>query len=150
MKFKVQRKWKVADDSPTEEHITIDNEIWQVLETPNGFVKLLNAYLDTRQNRTVVRVNVNSVPINASMILCQFWFDEKSAPLIVQPSEIGKMISEFLLSFLKKMSKLITFQKNMIPAWKIHISSNVLWKASKHFQFQCRWHQSLVTTRRIT
>lgn len=92
----VIRNVKKCGRFPKEEHITIDNVIWQVMETSNGFVKLLNAYLDTRQNRTVVRVNVNSVTINESMIFCQFWFDENPAPYVVQASEVFSMWCEFL------------------------------------------------------
>lgn len=80
---------------PKEEHITIDNLIWQILETPKGFVKILNAYLDERQNKTVVRVNVNSVEINTTMIFCQFWFDETSPPFVVQASEVHRIRSKY-------------------------------------------------------
>jgi hypothetical protein len=43
---------------PQEQDITIDNIIWQVLSIPKGFYKLMNAYLDTRENKTIVRVSL--------------------------------------------------------------------------------------------
>lgn len=76
---------------PQQKHIKVDNVVWQVLETPYGTVKLLNAYLDTRQNRTVVRVNANSMKMNTTMIFCQFWFNEDSPPRVVQASETVRM-----------------------------------------------------------
>jgi hypothetical protein len=78
---------------PREEDITIDNTIWQVLEIPRGDVKLMNAYLDDRQNQTFVRINVNSVSLNLSRddIYCQFWFDDKTQPTVVKASDYTLM-----------------------------------------------------------
>lgn len=83
---------------PKEEHIRIDNVTWQVFETPIGLIKLLNAYLDTRQKQSFVRVNTNFVPSNQSVltIFCQFWFDENLPPFVVQASEILIMWRKFL------------------------------------------------------
>jgi hypothetical protein len=69
--------------------VPVDNEIWQLLELPNGFVKLLNAYLDTRENKKLVRINVVGIHIDIKTdpIYCQFWFDDESAPYVVQPDE---------------------------------------------------------------
>jgi hypothetical protein len=82
---------------PKEQDITFDNTIWQVLEIPRGFVKLMNAYLDERQNQTVVRINANSIPLNISQdnIYCQFWFDDETQPLIVKASEYMLMWSKY-------------------------------------------------------
>jgi hypothetical protein len=82
---------------PSEQDITLDNTIWQVLEISRGFVKLMNAYLDERQNQTVVRINANSIPLNISQdnIYCQFWFDDETQPLIVKASEYALMWSTY-------------------------------------------------------
>jgi hypothetical protein len=78
---------------PAETDIFIDNTVWQVLQLPKGFVKILNAYLDTRPNqgvnKTVVRLNVNSVMLNKSDIFfCQFWYDGKSEPTVVNATDV--------------------------------------------------------------
>ena len=76
---------------PEEKHIMIDNVVWQVLELPErGFVKILNAYLDQRQNQTVVRINVNSPPLEnqEDILYCQFWFANNLQPYIVKTSNI--------------------------------------------------------------
>jgi hypothetical protein len=79
---------------PMEEHITIDNLIWQVMEHPKGLVKILNAYLDLRQNKSVVRINVNSAELNNSDIFyCQFWFDDVT-PVVVKATDILGMRRE--------------------------------------------------------
>lgn len=71
---------------PQERDIFVDNVIWQVLQTPRGFLKLLNAYLDTRFNKRIVRVNVSSYVLNkkSDLIFCQFWFDDQSGPYVVR------------------------------------------------------------------
>lgn len=80
---------------PTEEHVVIDNLYWQILELPKGFLNILNAYLDLRQNKSVVRINVNSVLLNESNVFyCQFWYDEVSPPAVVKASEVLLMWSE--------------------------------------------------------
>jgi hypothetical protein len=78
---------------PEEQHILIDNVVWQALELPNGFVKLLNAYLDTRHNKSVVRINVNGIELKneSDTIFCQFWFDGSTHPYVVKPSAIDLM-----------------------------------------------------------
>lgn len=78
---------------PKEEDLLIDNTIWQVLDYQKGFVKILNAYLDTRPDRgvnsTVIRLNVISKMLNESDIFyCQFWFDGKPDPTVVNATEV--------------------------------------------------------------
>ena len=80
---------------PTSEHVTVDNLYWQVLEHSRGFLKLMNAYLDQRQSKSVVRINVNSVVIKETDTFhCQFWFDDKSPPMIVKATEVLLMWGE--------------------------------------------------------
>jgi hypothetical protein len=87
---------------PQEEHITIDNIIWQVLAIPKGFYMLMNAYLDERYNETLVRVSVIGKPIyiQNDEIYCQFWFDElpETQPTVVKATEYFTMFprSKFL------------------------------------------------------
>lgn len=102
---------KACGRFPTEEHITIDNEIWQLMQLPKGFVRILNAYLDTRQNESVVRLNVNSVQINISdNFFCQFWFNDVIEPTVVAATEVLSMWGKvklfmFLLGNLDHYSK---------------------------------------------
>ena len=99
-------KNKVCSRYPEERDIFIDNLIWQVLETPKGFVQLLNAYLDTRWNQTVVRVNANGPHFNKEndTIFCQFWFDKASPPYVVRASDFQ------ILWVLRKSSSENTFE----------------------------------------
>lgn len=81
---------KTCGRFPEKKDISIDNVIWQILELKNGFVKILNAYLDTRQNKTVVRINVNSIDlkIERDNIFCQFWFEgSEEQPVVTQATE---------------------------------------------------------------
>jgi hypothetical protein len=96
--FLNRNEFTICGRFPQEEHITVDNTIWQVLEISKGFVKILNAYLDTRQNKTVVRINVNSVNLTESDIFyCQFWYDGSSNPIIVRATETLLMWGELFL-----------------------------------------------------
>lgn len=93
---------------PQEEDIFIDNIVWQVFETPMGFIKLLNAYVDRRWNQTDIIINGNG-PKTAwhprrMKVFCQFWFDDTSEPLIVNASTIQSLWVDrklFSLRFLK-------------------------------------------------
>lgn len=73
-----------------DEDIFTDNLIWQVLEIPRGFVRLLNAYLDGRNNKTIVRINASGIRLDfdKDKIFCQFWSENSTAePYVVQASE---------------------------------------------------------------
>lgn len=74
---------------PEKENINFDNQIWQILKLSNGVVKILNAYLDTRQNQSIVRFNVNSfdIKIRRDKIFCQFWFERSSQPIVTIATE---------------------------------------------------------------
>lgn len=78
---------------PKEEDILIDNIVWQVLQMPQGFVKFLNAYLDLREKKPVVRINANGMFLNISfdIIYCQFWYDGVVNPIITRASEYKLM-----------------------------------------------------------
>jgi hypothetical protein len=71
---------------PADSEIIRDNEFWQEMKMSNETVKLFNAYLDTRMNKTFVRVNVNSIHLNIThdTIFCQFWFEEYTKPYVVK------------------------------------------------------------------
>jgi hypothetical protein len=80
---------------PSDEDVTIDNLYWQVLEVQKGFINILNAYLDTRENKSVVRINVNSVPLEKSdEFYCQFWSDDTSSAGTVKATEVLLMWGE--------------------------------------------------------
>jgi hypothetical protein len=86
---------KTCGRFPTEDQILIDNLCWQVLENYGSSVSILNAYLDLRQNKSVVRINVNSKVLNSyDTFYCQFWFDGSERPKIVQSNEVVLMWSE--------------------------------------------------------
>lgn len=74
---------------PSEKDILIDNVMWQILELEVGFLKLLNAYYDSRWNGTFVKINVNGPEINIQKhkIFCQFWIDEGVGPIVVEASK---------------------------------------------------------------
>lgn len=106
----IKNETKTCGRFPQEEDVTVDNLIWQVLQLPKGFVKILNAYLDTRQNKTVVRINVNSVILSKfDVFYCQFWFDDdlnketgKSNPTVVKATEVLLMWGDSGKLFLGK------------------------------------------------
>ena len=80
---------------PHEKDIFIDNMIWQVMEHPKGFVKIYNAYLDRRFNKTIVKVNVNGplLSIKLDKIYCQFWLDADTVePIIVRAVDFQLMM----------------------------------------------------------
>lgn len=85
----LQIKKKSCGRFPTEKEILVENLVWQVLETSKGFIKILNAYLDQRQLKTVVRINVNGIGLNISTdeIYCQFWQNDHSEPYVVKATE---------------------------------------------------------------
>jgi hypothetical protein len=86
---------KTCGRFPEKDHINVDNVIWKILELQNGFVKILNAYLDLRQEQSIVRVNVNSIDleIERDQIYCQFWFEgsESSEPQVTLATEFTLM-----------------------------------------------------------
>jgi hypothetical protein len=92
------REDKICGRFPTEAQITVDNLFWQILELPKGFVNILNAYVDLRQNKSVVRVNVISFELNVNVtdvIHCQMWFGEEKSPKVVRAREVLLIWSEF-------------------------------------------------------
>ena len=96
-------KFKSCARFPEENEIFIDNLVWQLFETKGGFVKLLNAHLDTRWNSTVVRVNANGPKINFAedSIYCQFWIDSKTPPLVIKVTETISLWTKCELRFEK-------------------------------------------------
>jgi hypothetical protein len=64
--------------------IILDNVIWQVMKTRRGRINLLNAYLDSRFNRKVVRINALGPNFNETYrdIHCQFWFDDGKVKVV--------------------------------------------------------------------
>lgn len=85
---------------PKDEIVVTDNIFWQILETSNNFINIFNAYLDLRQNKSVVRIIANSRQINnTDNFHCQFWVDEYTEPQIVKVSEVLLMWGEKKTSF---------------------------------------------------
>jgi hypothetical protein len=83
---------------PQKQHITVDNIIWQHLKIAKGFYKLMNAYLDERENRTIVRVSMigDRLNVETDAIYCQFWFDElpEAQPIVVRATQFFMMWPE--------------------------------------------------------
>ena len=83
---------------PPEEDILVDHVIWQALQTAKGSYKLLNAYFDDRQNKTVVRVIMMGDQLNVTKdeFYCQFWLDEEpdSIPVVVKATQNIKIWSD--------------------------------------------------------
>lgn len=89
----VDRRSKTCGRYPQESDILFDNINWQVLDTPAGMIKLLNAYMDRRFNETVVKINSNGPKVYAHTlnIFCQFWMSDTSVPYIVRSMEIQSL-----------------------------------------------------------
>jgi hypothetical protein len=97
---KLRRQFNTCGRYPTEKDITVDNLYWQILSHSKGLVNILNAYLDLRQNKSVVRINVISHFINNSdTFYCQFWFNGTNTPLVVKATDVLQMWSEFVREF---------------------------------------------------
>lgn len=82
---------------PDENNLVYDNAIWQTLKTVRGSVKLLNAYLDTRENNAAIRVNGNaeSLDITIDTIHCQFWDETSKIMYVVKATAFIPMPEEF-------------------------------------------------------
>ena len=86
-------KYERCGQFPREEYILWENAIWQVAQTSKGFVKLLSAHLDTRFNKTHVKVFANGPSLSNRkrqfQLFCQFWYEnDVTKPFIVLASEI--------------------------------------------------------------
>jgi hypothetical protein len=82
---------------PDEKDLFIDNFIWQILQSPSGHLRFLNAYLDTRPSKAVVRINSNGpkVYLEKIKVFCQFWYEkhnEKAELRVVQASEVQTLV----------------------------------------------------------
>jgi hypothetical protein len=78
---------------PQKKHITIDKLYWQVFNsTSKGLYKLMNAYLDTREQLMIVRVSVigDDLANTTDSIFCQFWFDDlpESQPVVLKATQV--------------------------------------------------------------
>ena len=83
----------VCSQFPQEKDLLIDSEVWQVFDTINGSVKLINAFLDERWNLSVVRINSNGPVQNLTRdkIYCQYFFENQSHAITVEASEIQSL-----------------------------------------------------------
>jgi hypothetical protein len=82
---------------PRDEEIQIDHEIWQTLTIPKGDYKIMNAYVDNRDDETVVRVMMAGYELdyNSDHIYCQFWFEDSpnAVPFVQKATEYFMMWS---------------------------------------------------------
>jgi hypothetical protein len=81
---------KVCGKLPEAEKILRDNTHWQILKTPKRIVKLFNAYLDSRPEKSVVRMTLltTKLDITEEPIYCQLWFQGRSYPTVVKATEL--------------------------------------------------------------
>jgi hypothetical protein len=94
---KTSKHENICGRYPSYEHVTVDNLYWQVLSHSKGLVSILNAYLDTRQNKSVVRINVISKYVNNSdTFFCQFWFKDSKIPSIAKATDVLLMWGKFV------------------------------------------------------
>lgn len=81
---------------PKENEIIWDQSVWQILKTTYGSLRFFNAYLDTRLNQSVVRVNSNGpkIYIQNRDLFCQFWYnsDKSTHPKVVKASDVQSMV----------------------------------------------------------
>lgn len=71
---------------PITSDISFENGIWQVLRTPDGgFLYMMNAYLDTRRNKSVV-INLVGKDFSTPLdnLFCQFWFEDEDEPIVIE------------------------------------------------------------------
>lgn len=74
--------------------IVTNNFNWQIVNTLDGRVSLLNAYLDTRLNGTVVLINSNGPDLGNYFgnIFCQFYYDnDHEKPYFVKVSSFRSL-----------------------------------------------------------
>lgn len=76
---------------PQKEDVIMDGITWQVFKIQKGLYKLMNAYLDMREQLMIVRVAMMGLELNITTdsIFCQFWYDDlpDSQPTVVKASE---------------------------------------------------------------
>ena len=134
---------------PSEGDIMVDNVIWQVMGHPKGDVKILNAYLDLRQNKSVVRINVSSVPLNNSdVVYCQFWYNDRHEPTVVRAVDILQMRRENIERFECCLNVSFQLATIMGKSSKARFWLNVLLMEQHRLQFL--WFRVLVTLLKTT
>ena len=129
--------------------VKLDNVIWQVMWHPKGDVKILNAYLDLRQNKSVVRINVSSVPLNNSdVVYCQFWYNDRHEPTVVRAVDILQMRRENIERFECCLNVSFQLATIMGKSSKARFWLNVLLMEQHRLQFL--WFRVLVTLLKTT
>ena len=88
--LKVKCRNSLCGVYPKQREIVVDNLIWQVLYSKNGIWSLLNAYLDTRQKKTLVRINAigPKEDYEKAKVFCQFWCENRVQPLVVMSTKM--------------------------------------------------------------
>lgn len=104
--FILSEKKSCVTQQPSERKVFIHNMIWQVVETSKGILFLLNAYIDDRENKTIIRVNVNGIELNltSDVIFCHLWFNGSSEAKTVRATEIILMWDEDYKGLMKGSS----------------------------------------------
>lgn len=94
----LRRKKFKCSNFPRDEEIPLDHEIWQTLTIPKGDYKIMNAYVDDRENETVVRVIMAGYELDYQNdhIYCQFWFEDSpnAVPFVQKATEYFFMWAE--------------------------------------------------------
>lgn len=83
--------------APVEHEIVTDKDVWQVLQvSKKKKLKFFNAYLDTRQNPAVVRINSYGPKhfIENPELYCRFWYEDERvySSEVIKASGVQSMV----------------------------------------------------------
>lgn len=91
----VRKNTTICGRLPGEADLKFDKKMWQMFETSKSSYRIMNAYLDDRENRKIVRVAVSGDRLNITndVVFCQFWINELpgTQPVVMKASQFVMM-----------------------------------------------------------